>query len=381
MTQALPRIRCAEAAPYDAPRKDLPDQIWEDPELDPNDVWLYGWLARWSRLHPGWWPKQRQIAAAMHRSSQTVGRSFRKLRTLGWLAPGPDLQLTVPSARPARITQYESQGAFPGFLDDDASADRHGTKRSAGGAPRSTAGDFRPPHTPLSIREEEILTDCADATAAPGQSVSFSSGIDQSIQERAPELIRRALEATAHVKPYKSATRGKVLDAIQRFGADLVEFALNRFDEQRPEIQSWGWFIRLMQETVRLKVPILKTAEDLGRPRTKPEPPVPAAELADMLSLADLGAAEWTPGWRAVMALRALVKSGQLDPALVPEMFLAQKKTGAGSPSKSPPQPVGDPSRTQSNYTVNFGSRQNQMVASPDQLPRDLSESISLSVR
>jgi hypothetical protein len=184
------------------------------------------------------------------------------------------------------------------------------------------------------------------------------------------ELVRRSLEATAHVKPYKGATRGKVLDAIRIFGADMVEFALNRHAEQRPDIQSWGWFIRLMEKTVELQVPILKTAAASAGSAPAPEPPVTPAELAEMLSLADLGAAEWTPGWLAVRALRALVKSGQLDPALVPEILLAQKETGAGSPSKSPPQPVGDPSRTRSNYTLNFGSRQNQIAASTDQLHR-----------
>jgi hypothetical protein len=342
MTQALPRTGCAEAAPFPARPPDIPDQLWEDPSLDPIDVWLYGWLTRWSRLHPGWWPNQAQIAKAMRRSSQTVGRCRERLRSAGWIAAGPNLVLTVPSARLAPAPDLSSQGMLPGFACPDESTDRHGTDCATGGTVRSTAAESAPPHTPPSIRDTERQTDNSREKNQVSPTVSHSSG-DQ-IQGEPEE--QSLVDDTC--KFFWNATPEKVRREILEHGRLAVKRALEICQRRKSRPDSFG-YLRAILTNFRIE----------GIPEPKPLPaPKPRAATAERRFVPD---APWDDAkreeWFRLTGLRC-------------PRVAAQEKTAAGPPSKSARQAVGDRSRTLSNYTVNECSRQNQTGASPDQLPQ-----------
>jgi hypothetical protein len=373
MTQALPRGR-AEAVPYAAPRPDIPDQLWEDPLVDPVDVWLYGWLNRWSRLHPGYLPTRRQIGRAMRKSPQTAARSIDRLRAAGWISAGPDLRLTFPTARLAVAPPETVQGFLPGLDFGAESAPLEQLGRATGGAPTRLGDGFVPPHTPLVIEQEKRLTNEPSQEQQVSQSFFLSSEGKASEDEFDLRLIDRAAVL------FTNATPRKVRAAIRKHGSLAVERALDVAQDKKPE--SIGYLLGILRNweeegIAKQRPPTLKVvAPEPPRAGRAIPPPLTRADMPggdELAAIIDQASGHGTSAamWR--VSLRSWVEAGLMPADGIPPELLERgaKNTGCRANSaKSPRQPAGDPSRSESNCTVNQSPRQNQPGASPDQLPQ-----------
>ena len=225
---------------------EIPDHIWEDPGIHPNDLWLYGWVVRWRRLHPRVPLTQRQISIAMKKSASVVSRTATRLRAGGWFAPGRELVPIVPEPRRAPPPPDTAQRMLPGFNELDASVKENATERCSGATNRCTAEQPAVPHTPLSIsKEEEKLTDSVtENDSKVSQSVSFSSGDQKGIEEteRIPELVKRGCDM------FGNATPGKIRLAIRNSGVEAVEYALDVSEQKMPPPDSVGYLFGILKK-------------------------------------------------------------------------------------------------------------------------------------
>ncbi len=325
-----------------------------DPDVRDLDFRVYYLLSRRLEKCPGVFPKKCDVATATGRSVSTIVRALARLAVIGMIildtasSRGRLSSLIIFAFGPSRPRLAKSPSLdSQGYLFTPES--HHPCSANADGSVESdefTSGKS-PPHSPPVLFEEEKRLTNSRACEPVSQSV-FSSQDHGNPEAEVLDLIGRSLEATAHCEPFRRATDRKVLDAIAEHGVQMVEFALDRFDSQKPPIQSWGWFLGLIEKTKAANVNIEKSP--VAEPTTDPRPAAPVLAIPHVpveVYIANLilaAACSGAIGRVARTALAEGIASGEYPPELVPAELLeapAEKKPAAGQVGKLSPPPAG----------------------------------------
>jgi hypothetical protein len=260
---------------------------------------------------------------------------------------------------------------------------RRETEPGRAGSPRKTTILFDPtsakpiapsgPQLPANLAVFTATVADNPATVADNPSFKFEQKFLRftTTTTETPSQVDPLIERAVELFPLLSIDPTPILGLLELHGPELVECSLDLAAAKRKN--SGGKTpTQIRWIAVTLENWQSDIAKRLATPRSiraqVPRPPSsapPLARSAPSSAQLALPAGSFTAAWAAMQRGDESAAERILTCPAEPE-----KETGCGTSAKTPPQPAGDPSRTEPNYTAGKTPRQNEPSESPDQRAR-----------
>ncbi len=327
----------------------MPDPIWTDSAVSDLAVRVHGFLVCWMRLHPGRFPRAREVASALGRAECTVRRAIQSLERAGYLVLGKrpahsryqaamGYRLKAPGPKLASQPRPDQQRRlFPDGADERAP----GPPESIPGARESAPGSALP------INKEEIdKTDNIAGTRAEVRLSVLSPPEEPKSQEPTDadylaSLVDRARDLV------DGATPEKVVKAVEVFGLENVDRAIEVAEERSPAPDHWRFIEVTLENWKREEKLSESSAASTCGQNYNPVTVIAPLTVADVATDEELPAMivqayERSPAGKLARAfMRNWVAKGLVPAEKIPSELLAPEpgKTPAGGHSRqtSPP--------------------------------------------